>query len=181
MDLRRSETLAEQAYNLLRRRGVNIGAIFYTPKLVRSRNDTRHLFRGKVGDATLRFEGIVANEKLMDLREISTSERKKIGKGTDGTIPERKASAVRSRAVRRIHILAMSLVNYTFWAERDPGEGYGEVIHRLARDPKARKDVIELYEPLPYGLSDKHAVEWIHGMLFRAGLSRTDPWVVCNG
>lgn len=181
MDSPRSETMAEQAYNLLRRQGRAINEIYHTLKLVKRTNQTKHLFRGKERGVTVRFEGTVAEGLLMEIREISTSERKKIGKGTEGTNPPRKASAVRPRSARYVHVLAMTLINYTFWADKDPGEGYGEVIHRLARNPRARKDVLELREPLPPGLSDRHTVNWIHGMLYRAGLSTKDPWVVCSG
>ena len=181
MGLQRSETMAEQAYNLLRQQGRVVNEIYHTPKFVKRTNQTKHLFRGKEHGVTVRFEGTVIDSRLTELREISTYERKKIGKGTDGMTPPRKASAVRPRSTRYVHVLAMSLINYAFWAEKDPGEGYGEVLHRLARDPRARKDVLELREQLPHGLSDRHAVNWIHGMLHRAGLSNKDPWVVCCG
>lgn len=181
MDSRRSETMAEQAYNLLRRQGRAINEIYHTLKLVKRTNQTKHLFRGKERGETVRFEGIVTEGLLVEIRDISTSERKKIGKGTDGTTPARKESAVRPKRHRYIHLLAMRVLDYAHWTDHDPTQhptSKDGVIKMLSLHPEARKDVIELREPIPQGLQQRHFEGWIHGMLFRAGLCHVDPWVV---
>lgn len=74
------DSIAETAQVMLNGRGRRVQIISHSIH----RKSNAHLFRGTEFGRTVRFLGITDGERLVDLMEISTSERKTIGRRGPG-------------------------------------------------------------------------------------------------